>query len=103
MDEVQAGWELPKEALSLAPGSKAKRALDGEPRWVLMAGDPLSSGLVRLWAYLEAKQYELAHGVFLRLVAVADPFMPGDQQAIDAAIECADRMWEWRQNQTRIV
>lgn len=65
-----------------------------EPVFELRGDDPLAAGLVQLWAFLKAKDFEAAIARFARLCET----LPGEHKpgAIDDALKTSAAMHLWR-------
>lgn len=73
-------------------------ALDDEPRFTLLARDPLAGFLVSIWSSVRIADEEAARVKFRTMLKRVAPayWMAPDVEASGEAIECAMAMFAWR-------
>ena len=85
------------------PNDPIARQHDGEPRFALMARDPIAPGLTRLWAALRARKTWAVSSIVKNLVVEAGklPWRPdADPQHAISAQAIANEMDIWQHKNT---
>ena len=78
-------------------------ALDDEPRFTLLARDPLAGFLVSIWSSMRMADQEAAQVKFRTMIKRVLPayWLAPDVEAAGEAIECAMKMFAWREANER--
>lgn len=73
-------------------------ALDDEPRFTLLARDPLAGFLVSIWSSMRMADQEAAEAKFRTMIKRVLPayWLAPDVDAGNEAIDCAMKMFAWR-------
>lgn len=72
------------------------KAEPDEPMFTLLARDPHGANLVRIWLLLRNQKPEGARQVLEGMIANNPPKKEGDDEKIDAAVNCMGEMAVWR-------
>ncbi len=85
------------------PHDPLRRVKAGEPRFILLARDPLAQGHTTLWAALKSRHFYAAPDIYSNLMVTASktPFHePRDSDHAMNARQIANRMGIWRIGQS---